>query len=217
MAKRGPQTPEAKARAAATLNRGGNDGNKFGAGRKEGTTQGNKQALMAKAAVMAANGASHTEIAEAVDRAPDTICEWAQTDEFKRLVQEQLDAARKVILETGIADRVERVKRLGKRWNQINEVFQARANDPGHISVPGWDTGLLCHEQKSLGSGDLATVVDVYKVDTATIKEEREISKQAAQELGQWTEKVQTSYDLSNLSDEELEALERISNKLAKP
>ncbi len=157
---------------------------------------------------------SETKIAEEAGVDRRTVYNWRLNEVFAKRVEENKAEIRKQVLEEGIANVVTRVRRYNKRWNQLNTVFDERAEDKSHASVPGWTTGLLCHEQRSIGSGDLATVVDIYKVDVGSIKEEREIAKQAAQELGQWEEKTRHSFDLSKLTDEELEAFERISSKI---
>jgi hypothetical protein len=54
---------------------------------------------------------------------------------------------------------------------------------------PGADTGLLVRTLKTVGSGFDAKVVAEYEVDTGLLKELREHEKQAAQELGQWSDK----------------------------
>jgi len=195
------------------LNSGGNWGNAFNAGRK--ITEETGTVCKSKAPALIALGEySRAKIAELVGVRPETIGIWMRDPKFVKKVEDAKEQIHQAILQEGIGNRLERVKRLHTRWNQIDEVFLARAEDPSHALQPGWTTGLLCHEQRSLGSGELATVVDIYKVDIGTIKEERELAKQAAQELGQWTEKTQTTVDLSKLSDEDLENLERISSKL---
>lgn len=169
------------------------------------------------AAVLLAEGKLGTEIATVLDVPYPSFAAWRATPEFKARVEENRAILQKEALSAGVANVADRVRRYNKRWNGINQVFEERATDPSHMAVPGWTTGLLVHEQKSLGSGELATVVDLYRVDVGAIKEEREIAKQAAQDLGQWTERTQQSYDLSGLTDEELEVLDRINNKLTKP
>lgn len=56
-------------------------------------------------------------------------------------------------------------------------------------AVPGLNTGLIVKDIKSVGYGDDAELVDVYRVDTPLMNEIRQGLKQAAQEVGQWTEK----------------------------
>jgi hypothetical protein len=57
------------------------------------------------------------------------------------------------------------------------------------MTGPGADKGLLARSYKQLGSGEDATIVEEYAVDGVLLKELREHEKQAAQELGQWSEK----------------------------
>lgn len=166
------------------------------------------------AVVLLAQGESKVGVAEACGVAKSTIFNWLKVREFAQQVEETKRVMRDQVLQEGIANLVNRVRRYDLRWNQIDQFFRERGADPAHTAYPGWKTGLLCHEQKSIGAGALACIVDMYKVDTATIKEERDLAKQAAQELGQWTEKSETSFDLSGLSDEELETLERIRGKV---
>lgn len=166
------------------------------------------------AVLLAVGELTNEEVAEKVGVDRVTLYRWSLLQEFKDRITANQEEIRKRVFSEGVADLAGRVRRYNKRWNQINRIFEARAADATHAGVPGWETGLLCHEQKSIGSGELATVIDQYKVDVGTIKEERELAKQAAQELGQWEEKTKTSFDLSNLSDEDLNALERISSKI---
>jgi hypothetical protein len=49
--------------------------------------------------------------------------------------------------------------------------------------------GLLVRTHKQLGSAEYPNIVEEYEVDTGLLKELREHEKQAAQELGQWSEK----------------------------
>lgn len=198
------------------LKRGGNEGNVYGAGKKTNAVF--KKSRTLAISLVAIGEKTFDDIAKECGIGADTFLTWRKDPEFIAAVDRAKEEVRQTILKTGIADRVERVRRLNKRFDGLNQVFEERGADPTHQDVPGWSTGLLCHEQKGVGSGPLAEVVDVYKVDAGAIREERELAKQAAQELGQWTEKVQNSFDLSNLTDEELDVLERIQSKLtAKP
>jgi predicted transcriptional regulator len=162
---------------------------------------------------LSVGGKANYEVAELLGVTPVCVAQWKQKPEFQERMKENFKEFRQRVMSEGIADRINRIKRLNLRWNQIDKVFKDRSKDTSHMSVPGWDTGLLTHEQKSIGSGELATVIDVYRVDTPTIKEEREIAKQAAQELGQWEEKVRQVIDTSLLTDEELEIVERIQSR----
>ena len=56
-------------------------------------------------------------------------------------------------------------------------------------NVPGGRAGLLVRRVKSIGAGENAREVVEYEVDTALLKELRELERQAAQEAGQWATK----------------------------
>jgi hypothetical protein len=75
------------------------------------------------------------------------------------------------------------------RWIRLHRVIDARAGDKT-MTAPGADTGLLTRTHKQLGSAEYPNVVEEYQVDTRLLKELREHEKQAAQELGQWSEKA---------------------------
>lgn len=81
-----------------------------------------------------------------------------------------------------------RMQRLNRRWEKGHEVIEARAADPAMQNVPGGPTGLLVRTYKQIGVGRDAETVEEYAVDTATLRELREMEKQAAQELGQWND-----------------------------
>lgn len=154
------------------------------------------------AALIAVGELTHQEIADKLDMGLSTVYKWKTLPAFQARVKENIADIREAVLTQEIGDIVKRIRRLNKRWQQIDKLIDERADSPEMMNVAGGQTGLLAHEQKSIGSGELATVVDVYKFDAALIREERELAKQAAQECGQWTDRVKL--DFSNLSDAEL-------------
>jgi hypothetical protein len=132
------------------------------------------------------------EIAEDLDISPRTLWNWRKDPEFAARVEELLETFRQEVRRRGLAIREQRIRSLNDRWTRLQQVVEERADDPTHANVPGWKTGLLVHNVKSVGGGDNATVVDLYEVDTGLLRELREHEKQAAQELGQWVEKQET-------------------------
>lgn len=136
-----------------------------------------------------------------------------------RETEEREAAARRDLQEAGIAERQNRIAALNDRWQRLQQVIDARAEE--HKDVPGGDTGLLVATVKLVKVYDagerkpdeelepqphggalqrrhthdvldpLKQSVEVmeYAVDTGLLKELREHEKQAAQEMGQWTEK----------------------------
>lgn len=142
------------------------------------------------AAQLLANGTlTIAEIAARCNVTRTTIYNWRQYPEFAARIAEHLEEFRQEVRRRGLASRERRVEALNDRWDRLRQVIEERANDPTHAKVPGWKTGLLVHNVKGVGGGENATVVDLYEVDTGLLKELREHEKQAAQELGQWTEK----------------------------
>lgn len=108
----------------------------------------------------------------------------------KPLIMTAIENARTAILEQGISVKQSRIDALNDRWERMKQVIVERAVDPNMQHVPGGKTGLLVHQQKAIGAGPSMQIIDEYNVDTGLLKEMREHEKQAAQEMGQWTEKL---------------------------
>lgn len=82
-----------------------------------------------------------------------------------------------------IGNRNARLKALQHRWELMQRVIQERGEDPSFAEVPGGKTGLLCRDYKGKDANQ-----EIYRVDTGLLAELRLHEKQAAQELGQWSE-----------------------------
>lgn len=140
-----------------------------------------------------------------------TLERWKQHPEFSARVQEHRDTWRTEIKARGIADRQNRIDALNNRHERMQRVIEARAEELA--DVPGGGTGLLVRQAKlvkvytsngddkdedgeTLYSAKRDVVVYEYTVDTALLKEMRETEKQAAQDLGQWTEKQEHSGEM---------------------
>lgn len=97
-----------------------------------------------------------------------------------------------IVLE--ISSRNARVHALQDRWDLLRQVQRERAayytrTDDEHDSmIAGGTTGLLVKDYKGKDADQ-----PVYKVDTGWLAEIRAHEKQAAEELGQWTEKREFS------------------------
>jgi hypothetical protein len=149
-----------------------------------------------------------------------TLWRWQRYPEFTEAVQAALDAINAAVKAEGIANRQNRIDGYNDRYRRLEEVIAARAADPTMAQVPGGTTGLLTREIKfvvvyeskrldrehpdSEVAPDAETPtaifpakykepVEVYTVDTGTLKELRAVAQQAAQDLGQWTEKRELS------------------------
>jgi hypothetical protein len=89
----------------------------------------------------------------------------------------------------GLVELSNRVDALNQRWNRLHRVIDDRAKDPT-MTAPGAETGLLVRTHKQLGSAEYPNIVEEYEVDTGLLKALLDHEKQAAQELGQWSEKA---------------------------
>ncbi len=127
-------------------------------------------------------------IADRAKIAKPTLYEWKRHPEFAAKVAVHQAEIRETIRKRGIAIVEHRVRALDDRWRRMQSVIEARAADPAMALVPGGDTGLLVHNVKGVGKGEDFQLIDLYEVDTGLLREIREHERQAAQELGQWTE-----------------------------
>jgi Helix-turn-helix of insertion element transposase len=143
-----------------------------------------------KAALLIANDEiTDDAIAAEVGVSRQALWNWKTDPEFKARVDSLVTDFRAHVRRHGIAIIENRIGHLQRRHDLMNKVIVERAADPGMQDVPGGKTGLMVHNVKSIGSGADAERVDLYEVDTALLKELRDHERQAAQELGQWSEK----------------------------
>lgn len=146
-----------------------------------------------KAAELIANESiSDSEIAERAGVTGKTINNWKREPLFSEKVYAIIAEQERIVLNRGIAKRVKRIERCSQTWESAKRLIAERAADPKMQGVPGGTTGLLVHQLKGIGKGDDYQVVDEYAVDTGLLREMRELEKQVATELGQWTEKVES-------------------------
>jgi hypothetical protein len=142
-----------------------------------------------KAAVLVAEDhLTDEEIAAEVGISKRQLEYWKAHPDFMARVDGHIKAADAEISRKGIARQMRRVQAQDDRWRRMRAVIDARGDDPDLAAAPGGDTGLLVRQQKALGGGDNFQVVEEFAVDTGLLRELRELEKQAAQELGQWTD-----------------------------
>lgn len=115
------------------------------------------------AALLADGKMTKRAVASEVGISEHTMHEWLNQPAFNTRVEQIVEQVRKRILQKGIADRVERVRRLGDIVRRLEVA----------LDVPGV-------EEKA---ADLV----------ALLKEYRATLQQAAQEVGQWTERREVS------------------------
>lgn len=115
----------------------------------------------------------------------------------KPLIKARIAKTTNKLIERHISIKQNRIDALNDRWLGMQRLVEARANDPETIKGPGGDTGMVVHTVKTIGTGDRQKTVNEYTFDAALQREIRETERQAAQELGQWTEKFSVSGVLS--------------------
>lgn len=141
------------------------------------------------------------QIAEAVGISERTLERWKRRPEFMARVQEHVAAWREAVRNEGIAVKEARIKAKVERHQALLKLIQERAADPALAGVPGGDTGLVLRTpllvrvyEASAHRGRLTPrkemeYLHVYQVDAATLRELRELEREIAIELGQWTER----------------------------
>ena len=142
------------------------------------------------ALLLAEDALSDEGIASTVGVSPVTLWRWKQHPDFTARIAEHVAALDRAVSRYRIAKRRERVRILDQQQTKLLEVQDARAVAYDGMA-PGGDTGVLVKTEKIVG--DL-TVIE-WAVDTGVIHEIRALQKQAAQELGQWSEKSTVTHD----------------------
>ena len=131
-----------------------------------------------------------------------------KSEDFMTEVYNLQEKYRTSLIEIGLADKINRVKLYSDRLERMQQVVEEREAaatsqeaaeaygikfDEELAKTPGGKSGLMVHEVKIVGTGRNAMVLDVFSVDTSMLKTEADIAKQLAQELGQFTEKTEST------------------------
>lgn len=161
------------------------------------------------AQLLAEEKLSDEKVAKEVGISKRQLERWKKHPDFSARVQHLVAALAKAGARRAIARRSNRVRALDARWEAMQQVIRERAEDMAN--VPGGKTGLLVRTTKGIGRGNTFQIIEEYAVDTGLLRELREHEKQAAQELGQWTEKKEVTgkdgQPLCELSDAKLAAI----------
>ena len=147
------------------------------------------------AMLLARDEQSDEQIAASLGIARRTLDYWKGAPEFAERVRANVVKMEERVLSIGIAQRAKRVEAKHERWELMRQVIRERAEDPSVADVPGGKTGLVIRQLKSIGMGRNNQTVEEFVVDTGLLSELRAHEKEAAQELGQWTEKRELSGD----------------------
>jgi hypothetical protein len=140
------------------------------------------------ALLVAQDSLSDEKIADELGISRKTLHNWKTDAAFVERVNQIVAEIQEKIVARGIAEKQNRIDALNRRHKLMEEVIGARAKNLS--SVPGGGkTGLLVRQVKGIGKGEQFQVIEEYAVDTGLLKEMREHEKQAAIEVGQWSEK----------------------------
>lgn len=156
------------------------------------------------ALLLAEDDLSDVEIARQLGVSRFAIYDWKQHPEFAAEVGDHIGQLQAAMLRYVVAKKRHRMKVLNGLHEKLLTVIDERATDyaekaeSGEEIPAGGGTGLVVKQYKQLGSGRDATIIEEFAVDVATVKEIRAVEEQAAKELGQWVEKVQTE-DLTRI------------------
>lgn len=155
------------------------------------------------AALVADDALTDEQIATEVGIGRATLTRWKRQAEFRAQVDALVAETHAQLLAEGIANKQNRLDALNDAHQRMEQVIAERAADPALADVPGGTTGLIVHTYRQVGWGAEAQLVDEYAVDTATLKERRATLQQAAQEVGEWTERkdVTTAGQPLNIMD----------------
>jgi ParB-like chromosome segregation protein Spo0J len=136
-----------------------------------------------------------------------TITRWRNHPEFKARVEKLIEEIHEAIKRKGIAHKQNRIDGYVDRHNRMRRVLDARAEL--YRDVPGGgETGLLVRRvnlikvyessesrppendaDENLYPAKTWITVEEFAIDAALLREMRDLEKQIAVELGEWTEK----------------------------
>jgi phage terminase small subunit len=140
-----------------------------------------------------------------------------------------IEAFRAEIKTQGIAHQQNRVSSYNHRWTLLEQVRAERAADPWLSDVPGGTTGLVVKQLKTVkhqylpdpddedGKASQA-LIETWEsaVDTGLLREWRELEKQAAQDVGDWTERKEvTGKDGGPMEITEVEVVRTVAAEVA--
>jgi hypothetical protein len=146
------------------------------------------------ALLVALDQLTDVEIARQAGVTDRQLLRWKRQPLFAARVDELRAAFARAVEGRGIADRQARVQELQGLFDRMKQVVEGRAEDMP--DVPGGPSGLLVRQYKQVGRDDFR---EEYPFDAALAREIRATLQQAAQELGQWTERRQVSLTVDEL------------------
>jgi Helix-turn-helix of insertion element transposase len=155
--------------------------------------------------LLAEDALSDEQIAAECGVTRRALAKWKKRPGFAARLKQITTAYADRALKHGLARRERRIAVLNELHDKMLKVIDDRAKSDEYATLPGGQTGLVVKTLKGIGKGDDFQVVEVYEVDTGTLKEIRGTQEQAAKELGQWVDKQERSHkDPRDMTDDEL-------------
>lgn len=154
------------------------------------------------AELLAQDKQSDETIASEVGVTRRQLARWKLIPAFRERVESRAAEALAELRAKGLLERVNRLEALRDVADRIHRVMSERGESELMAEVAGGRTGLLVAKpvlvrvyEADEAMGDVlipvkqSRIAYEYAVDTGTLRELRETMKQAAQELGEWSEK----------------------------
>ncbi len=142
------------------------------------------------ALLIAEDDLSHEAIAETIGVTSRTLRNWKQHPEFAAQVGDYVGQMQAAMLRYRVAKKRHRLKVINDLWLKLLTVIDERAEEYAG-QAPGGATGTVVKQIKQIGAGRDVQIIEEYATDTATIKQIMALQQMAAQELGQWQDRVQ--------------------------
>ena len=153
----------------------------------------------AEAAVLVAEDElSNEAIAERVGISRQGLDKWKAHPDFQARVHEHVAETERSMLRYTIAKKRNRIRAYNEDFQRTERIIAERAEDPSMQNVPGGGTGMMVRQLKSIGFGENNQTVEEFVTDVGLMRERRALLQQAAQELGQWTEKREDKLDATD-------------------
>ena len=141
-------------------------------------------------ALLAAGELEVQVIAAKLGVARETLWKWRQIPEFIARLNEHQQRLDAECYNYACGAKRERVRRLQLLINKIERVIEQRAKKyASDAEAIGGDTGMVIHRVRYHKTGSDYVRVTETEFDAALVRELRELHKQLAIEMGQWTEK----------------------------
>lgn len=133
-------------------------------------------------------GLSNAVIGEKLGFPPQTIRMWLQRPDYKDAIKLYYSILEEETYRQAGTIRAKRIQILQDQLDSLLELKRQRAAAYSHIETGG-STGNLVKEVKTVGTGPNAYDVAEYKYDSAVVRDIAMLTKQIAQEKGEWSEK----------------------------